>query len=64
MITLYLTKEEELALSGEYGPALQKAMEILVALGDLYGADRLIPIKSAQIAGVSYKNLGEAGLDF
>jgi len=64
VITLYLTKEEELALSGEYGPALQKAMEILVALGDLYGADRLIPIKSAQIAGVSYKNLGEAGLEF
>ncbi|AEC51879.1 hypothetical protein PNA2_0963 [Pyrococcus sp. NA2] len=61
---MYLTKEEELALSGEYGPAIQKAMEILVALGDLYGADRLIPIKSAQIAGVSYKNLGEAGLQF
>ncbi|WP_048147112.1 aconitase X catalytic domain-containing protein [Pyrococcus abyssi] len=61
---MYLTKEEELILSGEYGPALQKAMEILVALGDLYGADKLIPIKSAQIAGVSYKNLGEAGLSF
>ncbi|MDV3104767.1 aconitase X catalytic domain-containing protein [Thermococcus waiotapuensis] len=61
---MYLTKEEELVLAGEYGYALQKAMEILVALGDIYGADRLIPIKSAQIAGVSYKNLGEAGLEF
>ncbi len=61
---MYLTREEELALSGEYGYAVQKAMEILVALGDIYGADRLIPIRSAQIAGVSYKNLGEAGLNF
>ncbi|WP_258084558.1 aconitase X catalytic domain-containing protein [Thermococcus thermotolerans] len=61
---MYLTKEEELILTGEYGYALQKAMEILVALGEIYGADRLIPIKSAQIAGVSYKNIGEAGVEF
>lgn len=61
---MYLTKEEELILAGEYGYALQKAMEILVALGDIYGADRLIPIKSAQVAGVSYKNIGEAGVEF
>ena len=61
---MYLTKEEELILAGEYGYALQKAMEILVALGDIYGADRLIPIKSAQVAGVSYKNIGDAGVEF
>ncbi|AMQ19232.1 aconitase X catalytic domain-containing protein [Thermococcus peptonophilus] len=61
---MYLTKEEELILAGEYGYALQKAMEILVALGDIYGADRLIPIKSAQVAGVSYKNIGDAGIEF
>jgi len=61
---MYLTKEEELILAGEYGYALQKAMEILVALGDIYGAEHLIPIKSAQIAGVSYKNIGDAGIEF
>lgn len=61
---MYLTKEEELILTGEYGYALQKAMEILVALGEIYGADRLIPIKSAQVAGVSYKNIGDAGIEF
>ncbi|ASA77345.1 aconitase X catalytic domain-containing protein [Thermococcus sp. 5-4] len=61
---MYLTKEEELILAGEYGYALQKAMEILVALGEIYGAERLIPIKSAQIAGVSYKNIGDAGTEF
>ncbi|AIF69160.1 hypothetical protein PAP_03700 [Palaeococcus pacificus DY20341] len=61
---MYLTKEEELTLAGQYGYALQKAMEILVALGEIYGADRLIPIKSAQVAGVSYKNIGDAGIEF
>ncbi len=49
-------------LDGVYGRATQKAMEILVALGTIYGAERMVPVTSAQIAGVSYDNLGEAGL--
>jgi len=61
---MHLTKEEEAIFNGEKGPALQKMMEILVALGDIYGADRLIPVKSAQIAGVSYKTIGDAGLEW
>jgi predicted aconitase len=61
---MYLTKEEEQILNGEAGETLRKAIEILVALGDIYGADGLIPIKSAQIAGVSYKTIGDAGLDW
>ncbi|MGZ4934688.1 MAG: aconitase X, partial [Halobacteriota archaeon] len=52
---MYLTREEERILSGECGLGKQKAMEILAALGEIYGADKLIPIESAQIAGVSYK---------
>jgi len=60
---MHLTPSEELILNGEQGYVLRKAMEILAALGDIYDADRLIPIKSTQIAGVSYKNIGEAGLD-
>ncbi len=39
-------------------------MEILVALGEIYGAEKLIDVKSVQIAGVSYDNLGDAGLEF
>ena len=39
-------------------------MEILVALGDIYGAKKLVPVRSVQIAGVSYKNIGEAGLEW
>jgi predicted aconitase len=51
-------------LDGAQGRATQKAAEILVALGTIYGAERMIPVTSVQIAGVSYDNLGEAGLSF
>jgi len=51
-------------LAGEQGPGAQKAMEIVVALGNIYGAAELVPVESVQVAGVSYKNLGPAGLDF
>ncbi|MEN2974633.1 MAG: aconitase X catalytic domain-containing protein [Candidatus Caldarchaeales archaeon] len=61
---MYLTSEEEKMLNGEMGQATQVAMEILVALGEIYGAEKMVPIVSAQISGVSYKNLGEAGLEW
>ncbi len=61
---MYLTGEEESIVQGEKGKAMQKAMKILTTLGDIYDADRLIPVKSAQISGVSYKTVGEAGLRF
>ncbi len=59
---MHLTAEEQSLLNGETGPATQKAMQILTALGRIYGAERLLPIRSVQISGVSYDNLGEAGL--
>lgn len=59
-----LTREENDILDGVQGPATRKAMQILVALGDIYGAECMIPVSSVQIAGVSYDNLGEAGLQF
>jgi predicted aconitase len=59
-----LTREEEAALRGEKGPAVRKAMEILVALGEIYGAEELVPVSSVQVAGVSYGNVGQAGLEF
>ena len=61
---MYLTKEEQQMLDGEEGYAARKSMEILVALGDIYGADQLIKVGSVQVAGVSYHNLGDAGLEF
>ncbi|MDD4651047.1 MAG: aconitase X catalytic domain-containing protein [Methanothrix sp.] len=61
---MYLSREEEAVYQGERGETLRRMMEILVALGDIYGAERLVPVKSVQIAGVSYKNIGEAGLEW
>jgi hypothetical protein len=61
---LRLSAEEQAMASGELGPGMRKAMEIVVALGQIYGARRLVEVGSVQVAGVSYRNLGEAGLDF
>lgn len=61
---MHLTREEEKMYQGEFGPAIEKSMEILVALGDIYGADGMVEIVSAQISGVSYKTIGEAGLEY
>ena len=57
---MYLTKEEERIYDGEAGESLRKAMEILVALGDINEAPHLIPIKSAHVSGASYKTIGDA----
>jgi len=51
-------------LEGRQGRAAQKSMQILAALGTIYNAERMLPVSSVQIAGVSYDNLGEAGLEF
>ncbi|MBN1956189.1 MAG: aconitase X catalytic domain-containing protein [Anaerolineae bacterium] len=59
-----LSRHEQALLAGQRGRAAQKAMEILAALGDIYGAERTVPVASVQIAGVSYDNLGQAGLEF
>ncbi len=59
-----LTEKEQAFLDGKHGPGLKKAMEILVALGKIYGAKDMVLVSSAQIAGVSYKNIGDPGLEF
>ncbi|MFW9792994.1 MAG: aconitase X catalytic domain-containing protein [Candidatus Thorarchaeota archaeon] len=61
---LKLTSEEREMLEGKHGKATRKAMEIITTLGEIYEAEKLIPVSSVQIAGVSYHNLGEAGLEY
>lgn len=61
---MFLTKEEQEMCDGEMGTTIQKSMDILVALGDIYGASKLVDITSAQVSGVSYKTIGEAGLEY
>ncbi len=35
---------------GEKGEPVRTAMEILIALGEIYGAEKLIPVRSVHLA--------------
>jgi predicted aconitase len=59
-----LTQEEQDMLNGKYGNATRKSMEILTTLGEIFDAECMVDVSGVQIAGVSYDNLGEAGLEF
>ena len=59
-----LTDEERSMLDGAQGEGVRKAIEIVVALGTIYGAEDFVPVSHVQVSGVSYKNLGDAGLEF
>lgn len=61
---MHLTREEERIYDGESGWPSQTCMRILVRLGELFGAKKLIPIESAHVSGVSYKTLGDAPIEF
>jgi predicted aconitase len=60
---MYLDKEAERILKGEKGWAKAKALEVIVKVGEALGAKGLVKIKHAHISGVSYSNIGDAGLD-
>lgn len=73
MIKIYLSNEEESILTGEKGELLSKLMELIVKLGDSFGAEKLIDIVSAHTVlnfGVNFVNaaadvlhqMAEAGL--
>jgi len=59
---MYLDPDDEKMLAGENGETRQKMLELLVALGKVFGAERLVRIRSAQVSGASYKTIGEYGL--
>ncbi len=61
---MFLTREEERILSGEEGEAYAKAMEAVVKVGEIFGAEKLIPVKHAHVSGISYFNIGDAGREF
>ena len=61
---MHLTREEERIYDGDCGWADQTCIRILVRLGELFGAKKLIPIDSAHVSGVSYKTLGDAPIEF
>jgi len=59
---MFLTRDEEKLL--ERGDGVSKCMEIVVSLGEIFDAERLIPISSAHVSGISYQNIGDEGLDW
>ena len=61
---MHLTKVEEKILNGEKGEVMERLFRLLVRLGDIYGADKMISIGSVQVAGVSYKSIGDPGTEF
>jgi len=61
---MYLTKEEEKILEGEHGEVMERMFRLLVRLGEIYGADKMILVGSVQVAGVSYKSIGDPGTEF
>jgi len=61
---VYLTKHEERILEGEEGEAKRIALKTIVKVGEVLGATRLVKLKRAHISGISYKNIGDEGLEF
>lgn len=61
---MQLDKYDQALLDGEYGETKQKMMEILVSLGKIYDAERLIEVKNVQVSGASFKTIGDAGIEW
>jgi len=61
---MYLTRKQERMMAGDEGDAVRKSMELIEGLGEVFGAEKLVPVESAHISGVSYKNLGDAGTEW
>ncbi|MDL2295498.1 aconitase X catalytic domain-containing protein [Lachnospiraceae bacterium OttesenSCG-928-E19] len=59
-----LSKEEQSMLDGSRGKGVQQAMEILVKMGELYGAERFLPVKNAHIDAAAYTTIWDAGTEF
>jgi predicted aconitase len=62
MDSIHLSEQDQALLHGAGTPAEQMAMRILVTMARVYGADRLLDIRSAHIDGCLYHGL--SGLDF
>lgn len=61
---MQLSKEEEDALNGKYGNALQLAYRVLLAIAEVTEADRFVKIDWSHVSGVNYNTIGDAGVKF
>ncbi|MFC1799044.1 aconitase X [Thermodesulfobacteriota bacterium] len=61
---MFLTENEKQMLAGANGRTVSKAMEILTALGDIYGAENMVAINSVHLPGASVVIAGDSGVKF
>ena len=61
---MQLTNYEQQVLDGKEGYPAQKSMQILVQLGEIYGAKRMIPVSKVHMPGSSIVVAGQAGTKF
>ncbi len=59
-----LTDKEKEMLDGVKGTGPQSAMRLLVTLGEIYGAERMIPVSSCHVGGRSYLISGEENIEW
>lgn len=59
-----LTNREKEMLDGVWGKGPQNAMRLLVTLGEIYGARRMIPVSSCHVGGRSYLISGEENIEW
>ena len=59
-----LADREKKMLDGLFGTGPQSAMRLLVTLGEIYGAERTIPVSSCHVGGRSYLIFGEENIEW
>lgn len=59
-----LTDQEKKMLDGQDGTGPQSAMRLLLTLGEIYGAERMIPVSSCHVGGRSYLISGEENVEW
>lgn len=59
-----LTEEERRLLEGDAGEGVAEAMEVVVRVAEALGAEKLVKVERAHVSGISYRNLGEEGVEF
>ncbi len=58
---MYLTRDEEKLLEEEGSDV---CMRLLITIGKVFNAEKMIKVKSVHISGISYQNIGDVGLEW
>ena len=59
-----LNSEQKMMLEGSQGPTIQKAIRLLIDLGKAANSEKLVPVVSAHVSGVSPLTGGDGLIQF